>query len=142
MATSSFEPETNSYNAPTIPSHNNIDWADAVVKWTRAASIDILLFPSEDCAESLTQVFKGDFVQVSPKHRSEHWCLCRAGHMMGWVDLNDVKFIIPNQHHEAAKPEPQVYETAQVRQAVAAPPAEPPAKRALVSRLIGFFKKN
>lgn len=127
LVTTSFERETtNSHNAPTMPSHSNIDWADAVVKWTRDAYIDVLMFPGDDCDESLTQVFKGDFIQVSPRHRTEHWCLCRSGHMMGWVNLNDVKFII---HHKTPPEPPALAE-------------ERNSKKALVSRLIGFFKRN
>jgi hypothetical protein len=114
-----------------------------------------MMFPSEECRESLTQIFKGDFVQVSPRHRSEYWGLCRAGHMMGWVNLNDIKFIVQRQQHYEAmrhEPEPQVVHAQAAHPVVHAKPAqqfaepepvqeERPSKRALVSRLIGFFKK-
>lgn len=111
----------NENNAPTIPSRN-IEWSDAVVKWTREPFIDILMFPGDDCDETLAQVFKGDFIQVSPRHRTKQWCLVRSGHMLGWINMQNVRFIIPNQHAEA-------------------PREDVKPKKALVSRLIGFFKK-
>ena len=125
MATS-FETETNAHNAPTVPSRNNIEWAEAVVKWTREPFIEVLMFPGDDCDESLMQLFKGDFIEVSPRHRTENWCLCRAGHVMGWLNLNDVKFIIPQKRPKAPEPQPEVKNQ----------------KKALVSRLIGFFTKG
>jgi hypothetical protein len=120
-----LETEINTHNAPTIPSHHQIQWADAIVKWTRDSFIEVLTIPHDDCGESLAQVFKGDFVQVSPRHHTRQWCLCRVGYMMGWLNMNDVKFMIHSQQLEP----PQAEE-------------DKSPKRALVSRLIGFFKKT
>jgi hypothetical protein len=121
MAMSPPQPNMTEYNAPTMPSRK-IEWADAIVKWTREPFIDVLMFPGDDCSESLAQIFKGDFIQLSPRHRTKQWCLIRAGHLMGWVNVQDVKFMVHGQQ--------------------APPPRETrKPKRALVSRLINFFKK-
>ena len=114
--------EHSDYNAPTIPSRN-IEWADAIIKWTREEAVDVLMFPGDDCDESLVQVYKGDFIQISPRHRNKDWCLVRSGHLLGWVSMQDVRFMVHGQQTAPRNIE------------------DDKPKKALVSRLIGFFKK-
>ena len=143
----------NEHKSPTL-SRNHLGWVDAIVKWTRGNSIELRMYPSNESGENMMQIYKGDLIQVSPKHRREDWCLVQVGHVMGWLNTNDVKFLMqgPSTAIERSSVHSQTKEVARV-EAVATvnpfeeetkPPIMPPApspKRDMLQKLISFFKK-
>ena len=145
-------PPHSSHSSPTLP-RNHVGWTEAIVKWTRGECIDLWMYPSHEGNESLMQVYKGDMIQVSPKHRKEEWCLAQVGHVMGWLNTNNVKLLIQNQAPVIERPTQTGYAPTSINAAVQAmeedtqpalppqPKAEEPAKKAMLQKLISFFKR-
>lgn len=84
--------EMQRYNSPTMP-RRNVDWIEVIVKWTRYDHVAIYDYPTTTGSETLVRVYTGDMMVVSRKYRKDDWCLCQAGHMLGWVFLKDLKFM-------------------------------------------------
>lgn len=143
-------PPHSSHSSPTLP-RNHVGWVEAIVKWTRGEYVDLWMYPSAEGGESLMRVYKGDFIQVSPKHRKEEWALAQVGHVMGWFNTNDIKFLM--QASSSAVIERPTF-TAPARTATQtataieedtqpALPAKPEnPKKAMLQKLIGFFAKK
>ena len=84
----------------TTPQQPNIDasvtekavlWIDAVVRWTRDEAADIRLLPDNERGSVLTQVRRGDPVQVRTDLNHVDWVPCRYGHVTGWLNIRQVK---------------------------------------------------
>lgn len=75
------------------PSQRNMEWVEAIVRWTRYEYVEIYEYPSTD-GDPVMTVYTGDMVQVSRKFHRGDWCLCQVGHVLGWVFLKDVKFLV------------------------------------------------
>jgi hypothetical protein len=148
-------PPHSSHTSPTLP-RNHVGWTEAIVKWTRGEYVDLWMYPSHEGNETLMKVYKGDMIQVSPKHRKEEWCLAQVGHVMGWLNTQNVKLLVQNQAPVIERPSYTGYApnaTTSVNPAVQAmeedtqpalPPqskAAEPAKKAMLQKLISFFKK-
>ena len=91
MANYSGEQYSDEHN--TLP-RKNVEWLEAIVKWTRYDYVAMYDYPTTNNSETVMEVFKGDTVQISRRYRREDWCLCRVGHILGWVFLRDVRFIV------------------------------------------------
>lgn len=96
----------------TLP-RKNVEWIEAIVKWTRYDYVAMYDYPTTENSDTVKEIFKGDTVQVSRRYRREDWCLCRVGHVLGWVFLKDVRFIVqgasaprPQPMRRIARPEP------------------------------------
>lgn len=77
----------------TQSNDNTVNWIEAIIKWTRYDYVAIYDYPTLKNSEQVMTVYKGDFVQIIKRYRGEDWCLVRAGHVFGWVHLQDVRFI-------------------------------------------------
>lgn len=73
---------------------NNAEWAEAIVKWSRYDYVAVYDYPTTNNSEAIAGIYKGDMVQISRRYRREDWCLCRIGHALGWVFLDDVRFLV------------------------------------------------
>lgn len=143
-------PPHSSHSSPTLP-RNHIGWAEAIVKWTRGEHVDLWMYPSHEGGESLMRVYKGDFIQVSPKHRKEEWCLAQVGHVMGWLNTTDIKFLMQNTGsavierpaYTAPAPAQSVLAIEEETKPALAPKvaAENPKKQ-MLQKLISFFNKK
>lgn len=96
----------------TLP-RKNVEWLEAIVKWTRYDYVAMYDYPTTNNSDTVMEVFKGDTVQISRRYRREDWCLCRIGHVLGWVFLQDVRFIVqgasaprPKQRKPRTQPMP------------------------------------
>lgn len=96
----------------TLP-RKNVEWIEAIVRWTRYDYVAMYDYPTTENSDTVKEIFKGDTVQVSRRYRREDWCLCRVGHVLGWVFLKDVRFIVqgasaprPQPMRRKARPEP------------------------------------
>src|SRR5688572_11777830 len=96
-------PPHSSHTSPTLP-RNHVGWAEAIVKWTRGDCTELWMYPSHEGNESLMTVYKGDMIQVSPKHRKEEWCLAQVGHVMGWLNTNNIKLLMQAQSPVIERP--------------------------------------
>jgi|GEM_PF-6708215 len=91
----------------TLP-RKNADWREAIVKWTRYDYVALYDYPTTNESETVMEIYKGDMVQVSARFKRGDWCLCQVGHVLGWVFLKDVRFIV--QSAVSSRPEyHQVY---------------------------------
>lgn len=86
--------QTQTDNRATLP-NRNMEWAEAIVKWTRYDYVAVYDYPTTQDSETVMEIYKGDLLQVSLRYRREDWCLCQVGHVLGWVFLQDVRFIVP-----------------------------------------------
>lgn len=77
----------------TIP-QQSAEWVEAIVKWTRYDYVAVYDYPTTENSDTVTEMFNGDMLQVSRRYRRGDWCLCRVGHVLGWVFLKDVRFIV------------------------------------------------
>ena len=73
---------------------SNAEWAEAIVKWSRYEYVAVYDYPTTGNSEAIMGIYKGDMVQISRRYRRADWCLCRIGHALGWVFLDDVQFLV------------------------------------------------
>ncbi|MGJ3238869.1 MAG: hypothetical protein ACFE0Q_09205 [Anaerolineae bacterium] len=90
----------------TLP-RRSVEWSEAIVKWTRYDYVQLYDYPTTHNSEVVLEIHKGDMVQVSRRYRREDWCLCQVGHVLGWVFLGDVRFLVQG----ARAPRPNVTRT-------------------------------
>ncbi|MEO1646445.1 MAG: hypothetical protein AAFR67_14735 [Chloroflexota bacterium] len=86
--------------------HQNMEWIEAIVRWTRYDYVEIYEYPSTDESNPVMTVYTGDMVKVSRKFHRDDWCLCQAGHVLGWVFLKDVKFLVQGRRPRRSIPRP------------------------------------
>jgi hypothetical protein len=141
-------PPHSSHSSPTLP-RNHVGWAEAIVKWTRGECVDLWMYPSTtESGESLMRVYKGDFIQVSPRHRKEEWCLAQVGHVMGWLNTTDIKFLMQSTGAVIERPTQTAIAPSQSALAIeedtkpALPPKPENPKKLMLQKLIGFFNKK
>jgi len=97
-----IEDQSPSEDHNTLP-RQNVEWVEAIVKWTRYDHVAVYNYPTTHNSETVMEIYKGDMLQVSRRYRREDWCLCQIGHVLGWVFLQDVRFIVQG----AKSPRPQ-----------------------------------
>jgi hypothetical protein len=106
------------------------------------------MYPSHEGGESLMRVYKGDLIQVSPKHRKEEWCLAQVGHVMGWLNTTDIKFLMQSTGAVIERPMQTAFAPSQSASAIEedtkpALPLKPEnPKKAMLQKLISFFAKH
>jgi len=88
------------------PAHQNMQWIEAIVRWTRYEYVEIYEYPSTDESHPVMTVYTGDMVKVSRKFQRDDWCLCQVGHVLGWVFLKDVKFLVQGRRPRRRLPRP------------------------------------
>lgn len=96
-------------NHVTLP-RKNADWREAIVKWTRYDYVAIYDYPTTNESETVMEIYKGDMVQVSSRFKRGDWCLCQVGHVLGWVFLKDVRFIVQGASSPRPDNLPPVYQ--------------------------------
>ncbi|MEM9952761.1 MAG: hypothetical protein AAF846_14230 [Chloroflexota bacterium] len=95
--------ETDEHN--TLP-RKNVEWAEAIVKWTRYDYVAVYDYPTLKNSEQVMEIYIGDMVNISKRYRREDWCLVQVGHILGWVFLQDVRFM--TQGMRAPRPKSRV----------------------------------
>lgn len=162
--------QTQADNRATLP-NRNMEWAEAIVKWTRYDYVAVYDYPTTQDSKTVMEIYKGDMLQVSLRYRREDWCLCQVGHVLGWVFLQDVRFIVPGaktprrqtsrrspadssrrqQDSYETKTEPVIATHNQIEADVYEVETQPPTppqiapvssdKKPMIQRLIKFFKR-
>jgi hypothetical protein len=141
-------PPHSSHSSPTLP-RNHVGWSEAIVKWTRGEHVDLWMYPSHESNETLMAVYKGDMIQVSLKHRKEEWCLAQVGHVMGWLNTNNIKLLMQTHSPVIERPTQTAFAPNSMQSAQSieedTQPATPPKvenhQKAMLQKLISFFKK-
>lgn len=142
-------PPHSSHSSPTLP-RNHVGWTEAIVKWTRGECTELWMYPSHESNESMVVVYKGDLIQVSLKHRKEEWCLAQVGHVMGWLNTNNIKLLMQSHSPVIERPMQTAFaphSTQSIRaieedtQPAAPPPRAENSKKDMLQKLISFFKK-
>lgn len=102
MSNQDWEDQPQFDDRVTLP-NRNMEWADAVVKWTRYDYVAVYDYPTTQDSDTVMEIYKGDMIHVSLRYRREDWCLCQIGHVLGWVFLQDVRFIVPGMRSSRRK---------------------------------------
>ncbi|MGB7338581.1 MAG: hypothetical protein WBC91_06800 [Phototrophicaceae bacterium] len=102
---------------------NNVEWVEAIVKWSRYEYVAVYDYPATSNSEAIMGIYKGDMVQISRRYRREDWCLCQIGHVLGWVFLDDVRFLVRGARPPRSKtrtqqiPKPTYRDTSEIEAA-------------------------
>ena len=76
-----------------VVTEKTVYWAETIVRWTRGVAADIRVEPTIERGTVLTQIHRGDMIQVRTDIKRGDWVPCRAGHMTGWLNTQEVKLI-------------------------------------------------
>jgi hypothetical protein len=124
-----------------------VEWRAAIVRYTRDSYSCIRLFPDETRGQVLTQIYRGDMIQVCMNFQKDRWRVCRSGHVMGWLDMSDVKLLMREKQPDPINEEPirpiqpiAAQSSIETQETLAAHTSA--ERRSLVQRLIGFFSKG
>lgn len=123
------------------PSERTVFWAETIVRWTRTSATDIYSEPIET-AEIVTQIHRGDMLQVRTDIKRGSWVPCRTGHITGWLNTQEVKLIRTGTGPlvDVVRIEPKPTQPAQPAPKPKEDPETRKRKTGLVQRLITFFK--
>jgi len=91
MATASSQ-QPNS-NAAITATEKTVLWVEAVVRWAKDDFAEIRLLPDLERGNALTQIQRGDLIQVRIDLRHVDWVPCRYGHITGWLNIRHVRLI-------------------------------------------------
>lgn len=128
VATSSPQP-----NISRARTETTVYWAETIVRWTRGEATDIFVEPKET-GTILTQIHRGDLLQVRTDMKRGDWVPCRTGHITGWLNTQEVKLIRTGTSPlvevvRVEPPQPTLEELEAKKR-----------KTGLIQRLIKFFK--
>jgi hypothetical protein len=90
VTTSSPQSDTNPIGVVT---EKTVFWAETIVRWTRGTAADIRVEPTAERGAVLAQIHRGDMIQVRTDIKRDEWVPCRAGHVTGWLNTQEVKLI-------------------------------------------------
>jgi hypothetical protein len=90
VSTASPQSDTNPVG---IVTEKTVFWAETIVRWTRNTAADVRVEPTDERGAVLAQIHRGDMIQVRTDIKRGDWVPCRAGHVTGWLNTQEVKLI-------------------------------------------------